>query len=43
MRRTSDFNDAFVVANKDNLNEFVAWSSGDGDASSLPCPEDSTG
>lgn len=23
---TSDLNDAFVVANKDNLNEFVAWS-----------------
>ena len=33
---TSDLNDAFVVANKDNLNEFVAWSVGDGDASSSP-------
>ena len=29
---TSDLNDAFVIANKDNLNEFVAWSVGDGDA-----------
>lgn len=30
---TSDLNDAFVIANKDNLNEFVAWSVGDGDES----------
>ena len=28
---TSDLNDAFVVANKDNVNEYVAWSVGDGD------------
>jgi hypothetical protein len=28
---TSDLNDAFIVANKDNVNEFVAWSVGDGD------------
>ena len=33
---TSDLNDAFVVTNKDNLNEFVAWSVGDGDASLSP-------
>ena len=30
---TSDLNDAFIVANKDNVNEFVAWSVGDGDQS----------
>ena len=28
---TCDLNDAFVIANKDNVNDFVAWSVGDGD------------